>query len=151
MAFNIKLIVTMVNRKYIPNSIPNKGKQIALEKYLLEKHFSFIKVRLSSNVLECTGQCQPSQHSPVYTYKVRYMPGKPPKVFVISPKIDYDVDAHMYSDGSLCLYYPKDYSWTTSCNLYNTIIPWTHEWFVFYELYQLTGEWKHPFVEHKRI
>ncbi len=141
----------MANRRYIPNTAPNKGKRIAIEKYLLEKHFSFIKAKLNGQVLECNGRCQPSEHSPVYTYKVTYTPDRPPKVTVVSPKIAYDENMHMYSDGSLCLYYPKDYSWTSTSHLYDTIIPWTHEWFIFYELYLLTGEWKHPFVDHKRI
>lgn len=141
----------MANKRFIPTTVPNNGKRIAVEKYYLEKHYSFLRVTLSNGTLECIGRCQPSEHSPVYTYRIRYTPGKPPKVFVISPKIIYDENVHMYSDGSLCLYYPKDYSWTTTSNLYNTIVPWTHEWFVFYELYQLTGEWKHPFVDHKRI
>lgn len=102
-------------------------------------------------MLVCHGRCQPSEHSAIYEYKISYIPGRPPKVFVISPKIAYDDNIHMYRDGSLCLYYPKDYSWTATSNIYNTIIPWTHEWFIFYELYLLTGEWKHPFVDHKRI
>lgn len=141
----------MANNRYIPDSIPNKGRRIGVEKHLLEKYYSFVKVRLNREVLECTGQNQPSEHSPVYTYKITYTPTKPPKVTIVSPKIVYDEKIHMYSDGSLCLYYPKDYSWTSTSHLYNTIIPWTHEWFVFYEIYQLTGEWGHPFVEHKKI
>lgn len=141
----------MANKRFIPTTVPNNGKRIAVEKYYLEKYYSFLQVTLSNCTLECIGRCQPSEHSPVYKYRIQYTPGMPPKVFVISPKIIYDENVHMYSDGSLCLYYPKDYSWTTTSNLYNTIVPWTHEWFVFYELYQLTGEWKHPFVDHKRI
>lgn len=141
----------MENKKYIPKTIPNKGRRIALERHLLEKHFPFVKVKLNREVLECSGRCQPSEHSLVYTYKITYSPGRPPKVTVVSPLITYDESIHMYSDGSLCLYYPKDYSWTATSHLYDTIVPWTHEWFLFYELYQLTGEWKHPFVEHKKI
>ncbi len=128
------------------------GKRVALEKHLLKKHYAFLKVKLYGGILECAGWCQPSVHSPVYTYKLTYTPNKPPKVIVISPKLPYDGNVHMYSDGSLCLYYPKDYNWTpASSHLYDTIIPWTHEWFLFYELYQLTGEWKHPFVDHNKI
>lgn len=138
----------MVIRKFIPIATPNKGRQVAIEKHLLERHFSFLAVKINGDLLECSGRCQPSEHSPVYQYKINYTPGRPPKVFVVSPKIAYNEKIHMYSDGSLCLYYPKDYSWTPSSNLYNTIIPWTHEWFIFYELYLLTGEWMHPFVDH---
>jgi hypothetical protein len=141
----------MASKSFIPTSVPNSGKRIAIEKYFLEKHYSFLKVVLANSTLECIGRYQPSEHSATYVYRIRFTPGKPPKVFVTSPKIIYDENVHMYRDGSLCLYYPKDYNWTNFSNLYNTIVPWTHEWFVFYELYQLTGEWKHPFVDHKRI
>jgi hypothetical protein len=141
----------MVVSRFIPATTPNRGRQVAVEKHLLEKHYSFLTVRIQGERLECSGWCQPSEHSPVYHYKLIYTPGRPPKVFVVSPRIAYDENIHMYSDGSLCLYYPKDFSWTSSSNLYNTFIPWTHEWFIFYELYLLTGEWKHPFNDHKTI
>ncbi|MES2648109.1 MAG: hypothetical protein V4717_14625 [Bacteroidota bacterium] len=142
----------MVNKKYIPPTTLNMGKRVAVEKHLLEKHYSFLKVTLYGESLGCTGRCQPSEHSPIYTYNLTYTPNKPPKVIVISPELPYNSKVHMYSDKSLCLYYPKDYNWIpASSHLYDTIVPWTHEWFVFYELYQLTGEWKHPFVNHHKI
>lgn len=98
------------------------------------------------------GFCQPSEFSVTYSYKVKLVPGKHPKVYVTDPVIVYDEEIHMYSDDNrLCLYYPKDFSWTSESRLFNTIIPWTHEWFVFYELYQITGKWQHPFVDHRRI
>ena len=58
----------------------------------------------------------------------------------------YNIDEYRTS----CLYHKTDLAWDTSYNLYDTIIPWTHEWIVFYELYLITGEWLHPFVPHKR-
>ncbi|MGZ3776280.1 MAG: hypothetical protein ACXVI9_01405, partial [Mucilaginibacter sp.] len=66
--------------------------------------------------------------------------------------IEYHDDIHMYYDDlSLCLYHKTDLTWDADCHLYDTIIPWTQEWFVFYELWKLTGEWLHPFVSHKKI
>lgn len=141
----------MVNKRYIPRTIPNRGKQIAVEKHLLETHYSFLEVKLQNGIMECVGTYQPSEQSQKYKYRIKYTPGSPPKVFIISPRISYDANIHMYSDSSLCLYYPKDFSWTKESHLYNTFVPWTHEWFVFYELYLLTGEWKHPFVDHNKI
>lgn len=122
-----------------------------IEKHLLEKNYSFLKVHINNDTLTCRGFCQPSEYSIRYEYRVNYTPGWAPKVYVISPQIKYSTEIHMYSDGRLCLYYPDDYSWTSSSHLFETIIPWTHEWFLFYELYTLTGDWKHPFVDHKHI
>lgn len=149
--FNIKDTEIMGGSKYIPAIIPNRGRLLAAEKYLLEKHYSFVSVIIKGATLHCRGWCQPSEYSTVYHYKIIYKPNRPPQVFVVSPSIVYNDEIHMYGDGSLCLYYPKDFSWTSSSNLYNTIIPWTHEWFIFYELYLITGEWKHPFINHQAI
>jgi len=54
-------------------------------------------------------------------------------------------------NNTLCLYHKSDLSWNINCHLFDTIIPWTHEWFVYYELYCITGNWEHPFVPHKII
>jgi hypothetical protein len=81
---------------------------------------------------------------------VKLTAGERPKVYAINPKIPYNEDIHMYEDDNrLCLYYPKDFRWTEKVHLYNTIIPWTHEWFLFYELYKIYGKWMHPEVNHK--
>ncbi len=102
--------------------------------------------------ITCMGKFQPSEHSTTYTYKVRLTIGKKPKVYSVLPKIKYHEDIHMYKhDNSLCLFYPGDLSWTTSSHLYNTIIPWTHEWYLFYELYQIYGVWMHPSVSHSGL
>lgn len=125
--------------------------RVLLEKHLLEKHFNFLKVITSKEMLLCIGFYQPTESSPIYKYRIEFIPRTRPKVYVLAPDIVYDDDIHMYRDGTLCLYYPNDFSWKEDSHLYNTIVPWTHEWFVFYELYLITGKWHHPFVEHKKI
>jgi hypothetical protein len=137
---------------YIPFKGVNPVKVLYEEKHLLEKAYDFLKVAIRGNMLYATGYCQPSEYSAVYEYKLRFSPGMKPKVFAIQPQIAYHDDIHMYSsDNSLCLYYPKDYSFTNLSHLFNTIVPWTHEWFLYYELYLLKGKWFHPYVDHKKI
>lgn len=138
--------------KYIPLRQINSHHKLLVEKQLLEKHFAFLTVNLSGSQLVCKGYCQPSKTSITYQYKIKYEIGDVPRVFTVNPVINYEDDIHMYSsDNRLCLYYPRDYSWTENSHLFNTIMPWTHEWFVFYELYQITGKWHHPFVDHNKI
>jgi len=138
--------------KYIPYKGENPVKKLNVEKHLLEKAYDFLNVDIRGNTLLATGKCQPSEYSIVYEYKLRYTPGLRPQVYTIQPQIQYNNDIHMYSkDGSLCLFYPKDRSFTHLSNLFNTIIPWTHEWFLYYELYQIKGKWLHPYVDHRRI
>lgn len=137
---------------YVNRSGVKIGHVLILEKQLLQKHYDFLKVRVSNGAIYCYGYFKPSEYSVTYYYKIRFIPEKPPKVFITNPVIQYNDDIHLYKqDNSLCLYYPKDFSWTKDSRLYNTVVPWTHEWILFYELYQITGIWQHPFVNHLKI
>lgn len=141
----------MVVKQYIPIRGVKKHLAILLEKRLLKKYFPFLKFHIKDRKLLCYGYFQPSEYSPIFHYRVEWEPEFSPKVFPINPQIDYDDDIHMYSDGSLCLYYPKDFIYNSKSHIYETIIPWVHEWYIFYELYQIKGIWLHPYVEHKKI
>jgi hypothetical protein len=142
----------LAHKSYIPKTHYNPMFTIGWEKHLLQKNFNFLDIKTDNTGLTCFGSVNPSEYSISYTYKVRFSIGKKPKVFAVSPKIEYQEDIHMYpNDNSLCLYYPGDFSWTSSSHLYDTIIPWTHEWFLFYELYQIYGIWMHPAVSHNGI
>jgi len=133
----------------IPKRRLNETIVLGWEKHLLQKNYKFLQIRTNRNQLTCLGECTPCDLSTTYTYKIKFTVGCKPKVFAINPKIEYCEEIHMYpQDNSLCLYYPKDFSWISSSHLYDTIVPWTHEWFLFYELYQLCGKWLHPSVPH---
>ena len=135
--------------EFIPTYKINPGHRVAVEMQLLKKHYDFLDVSVHGSQLTCIGNCQPSELSKTYTYKLSYIPGKAPIVHCTFPEIAYHRDIHMYFDKRLCLYYPPDYHWKNDSNLYDTIIPWTHEWFVFYELYTIYGKWLHPAVAHR--
>jgi hypothetical protein len=141
----------MVVRNLIPISQKSTFELLNLERHLLQKHYAFLKVKISGTNLVVEGTCQPTEHSIIYQYRIGYTPGKQPKVYITEPEIAYNSEIHMYGDKRLCLYYPGDFSFTENSHLFNTVIPWTHEWFVFYELFQITGRWHHPFVDHKAI
>jgi hypothetical protein len=140
----------MAGSHFIPRSNMNDTLRLNWEKQLLIKNYNFLEVKLIGNVLHCKGVCNPSEHSIDYKYKVVYTPSQSPSVYSVEPKIAYNGKIHMYpQDSSLCLHYPKDFSWTSTSHLYDTIIPWTHEWFLFYELFKIRGKWLHPEVLHK--
>jgi hypothetical protein len=48
-----------------------------------------------------------------------------------------DIDAL----NSLCLYDWREQPWKESRHLHDTIIPWTAEWLLYYEIYKMTGKW----------
>lgn len=138
-------------KKYQPKQIVNYHAIVGKEKYLLQQNYDFLKCELQKGILYCYGKYQPTEYSISYQYRVKYDPTSSPKVTIRYPDIEFNDDIHMYpKDNSLCLYHKSDLVWNKSCHLYDTIIPWTHEWFVFYELYKISGAWEHPFVAHRK-
>lgn len=142
----------MRNKRFFEKRPISTYHKLLLEKKLLDKYYDFLKIIFTNREMVCHGYCQPSALSITYRYKIKYDGINFPRVYVVSPSITYDDDIHMYSqDHRLCLFYPKDFSWTQQSNLYNTIVPWTHEWFLFYEKYLISGKWEHPYVPHKTL
>lgn len=130
------------------------GKYILIrEKKLIENNFDFLKCTIKEDKLICEGICKPTPLSITYKFQISYNGKSSPKVYVIEPQISYNDDIHLFpSDCSLCLYHSSDMIWDyKKHHLFDTIIPWTIEWFVFYEIYLITGKWEHPFVPHSRI
>lgn len=124
---------------------------IKREVHLIKRHYNFIECKIIKSTLYCYGSYQPTPESIVYHYRIKYTATGRPNVTLVTPQIEYNDDIHMYPrDKSLCLYHKSDLVWDEKCHLFDTIIPWTHEWFVFYELYLLTGRWHHPYVPHKK-
>jgi hypothetical protein len=89
------------------------------------------------------GEITPSALSRKYRIKIDYAPSFAiPKVYVLEPKIrmpQIKSKVHCYNDGTLCLY--SFGQWDNTMLIAETIIPWTSEWFLFYEIWQVTGEW----------
>lgn len=111
------------------------------QKLLIEKRFPIFHCHLRHGVLECVGTMAPTEHSDSYTIRIRHTEWGIPEVRVVNPVIKPDSKFHMYRDGSLCLYHPKTQPWLSTANLHETIIPWTAEWLVYYELFQTEGKW----------
>lgn len=123
------------------------------EKSLLQKHFDFLKCRIKENTLIVSGSAQPTLNSVKYKYTLTYNGISSPKVLVDEPKIEYHDEIHMFpNDNSLCLYHSEtdNLKWDfKKHHLFDTIVPWTQEWFLYYELYNITGKWEHPHIDHR--
>lgn len=118
------------------------------EKYIVEKEFSFLSGSFDHKKLTFEGTFTIPYSSIEYDVQISLRLPEAPKVFILNPKIEYSSKIHVYKDTSLCLYYPKDNSWTINSTLAETIIPWTSEWLVFYELYKLKGKWLGKYKTH---
>lgn len=129
--------------KFINGRISDWQK-LTVEKNLLEQRFPAFRcnpVARRTDTLTCTGFIQPTPHSVTYRLKLVYPVWGIPKIYVVEPTIQPSLDIHIYPQGHLCLYHPVETPWRDNHHLYNTFIPWTAEWLVFYELYKLYGIW----------
>lgn len=117
------------------------------EKRMLCKNYDFVQIHYKcprkKRTLVCIGMYE--QLGMKYEYEVCY-DGTIPSVQITNPILPYMPDCHMYKDRRLCLYYPKDGPWDHHKHLYSHIIPWVHEWILYYEVYKLSGKWAQPAV-----
>ncbi len=131
------------------NKLPNCYGFAHYQKHFIEKNYSFLKCRIENDTLICVGEVQPD-HCEKYKLRIEFRAGHHPQVFVTSPTILQSPDNHVYSNGSLCLFYPPDMKWKDSTKIAAYTIPWTIEWIMLYELWKLTGKWEAAEVLHKR-
>jgi len=98
--------------------------------------------------VEWKGALQPTPESHTYDVVILHEPDRMPLVCVERPSIRKDA-WHRYRDGSLCLYWPKEWRWSPRESLAETIVPWTAFWLYYYELWCVTGEWLGPSSPHR--
>lgn len=93
--------------------------------------------------LVCVIRLQPSPASQTYTVRLTYRHGRRSRVTVTDPPLELhpgaDALPHVYRGDELCLYYPGE--WHHHMLLASTIVPWTTEWLIHYELWLITGYW----------
>lgn len=90
----------------------------------------------------------PSPNSLTYSIKLDYSLKNGASVFVTNPNpLPLATGEmrlpHVYSheQQKLCLYYPNGEEWNRTKYLVHTIIPWTSEWLLHYEVWLITGVW----------
>lgn len=117
----------------------------------VEKFFPAFRCRLNRGVLDCVGEIRPIDEADAYSVRVRHTVWGIPEVRIVKPQIVPNSKIHMYRDGRLCLFHPPTQPWSDMHDLHKTIIPWTAEWLVYYELYLLDGKWLGPEFPHGEI
>lgn len=93
------------------------------------------------------GHLCPTPESPLYRVRVTYGPAGVPQAFVVAPKLRADAP-HVYSDGSLCLYWPVEWQWTDRESIADTIMGWVALWLYYYEVWTAVGAWMGPQSPH---
>lgn len=112
----------------------------------VKNHFSNAEIKCKCGKMEVLLRLKPSDASITYTIKLIAQQGnKSVDIFVIEPRIgkyeNGEKVPHLYSNGSLCLYYPKYQERNYSDSWADTLIPWTSLWLFYYEIWKDTGKW----------
>lgn len=118
------------------------------ETSVIEEEFPFLNCTFTSSEMNVQGEFSTTSISQKYNVLIRFDGLNQPKIFILDRIIKYHPDIHVYRDGSLCLHYPEDKSWSRGKLLAHTVIPWISEWLIYYELYQYYEQWKGPEVLH---
>jgi hypothetical protein len=131
-------------RRGIPRFNPEGGPKNQIRG--MRANFPGFSYRVRRGGLIWTGTLQPTEESPSYEIQIDHELGRSPKVFVMDPAPRHVV--HRYRDGSLCLYWPKEWRWHGQRSLAETIVPWAALWLYHYEIWQVCGTWMGPEAPH---
>ena len=113
---------------------------MALQRCAMTERFPGFKYQGDQSAGAWEGTLQPRDVSPAYRVRIGYRLGDVPQVKIVWPDIVPGVH-HLWQDGTLCLYYPKEWIWNSNCIMALTIVPWTALWLLYYELWLDTGKW----------
>lgn len=127
--------------------IPRTKLSLATQNLFVQRYFPQFTFRRENGAGVWRGTLQPNEVSPRYHVVIKYRVGKQPKVLVTKPQLRSDAP-HRFPDGSLCLYWHKEWYWTADADMSETIVPWTALWLYFYELWLDVGEWLGPAAPH---
>jgi hypothetical protein len=86
----------------------------------------------------------PTFRSLTYTVEVTYLLWRGrPSVSVLDPPLtdrgDGERIPHVFAGNRPCLHFAQE--WDPSMWLCQTVVPWTSEWLLFYEIWLATGTW----------
>ncbi len=128
---------------------------MAIQAGKIKSIFPDSNISFNQNRLVWKYEILPSSLSAIYNIKIVYVQGKHPDVFVLKPKLklypDQNKLPHVYSTEKqwICIYYRKGREWNSGMLIANTIIPWTSEWLLHYELWVSTGTWHGGGIHHE--
>ena len=122
--------------------------QLIVQAKKLQSYFPDSKYTIRQNILVWKGYLQPTYLSTKYLIKVVYQREKQPNVCVLEPKSLILAEGkskleHVYDTNKqhLCIYYKRAKEWDKTKFIAETIIPWTSEWLLHYEIWVATGTW----------
>lgn len=116
---------------------------MAQQAFALRACFSYAQVTTSQHRIVWRGQLQPTVASSVYDVEVVYAAFDYPSVRVNDPPLKPDREGRLphffHDEGTLCLH--ERHEWHPDMLLIETILPWSAEWLIYYEIWLATGQW----------
>jgi hypothetical protein len=124
-------------------STPTRAINLARQLVAIRSAIPDARGKINRGQLDCVVPIQPSIASETYRARIQYRHRKPPHVHIVQPALELHPDRghlpHVYPGNELCLFYPGE--WQHNMLLATTILPWTAEWLLHYEIWLITGEW----------
>jgi hypothetical protein len=122
---------------------------------ILQSKFPKGNLSFGHNGFSWTNTICPTPLSESYKIKLDYKQGRQPNIYVIDRlklAVGKSVLPHVYdtSKQHLCLYHRKSKQWHSGMLIAKTIIPWTHEWLLFYEYWLIDGIWHGGGIGHEK-
>jgi hypothetical protein len=97
--------------------------------------------RLTAGRLLWSGVVTPCKEADTYELLIDHRLRGAPRVHVISPLLSGPGPIpHTYNTTRPCLYVPG--TWYDNLSLAKTILPWSLEWLLYYELWSAGGDWQ---------
>jgi hypothetical protein len=108
----------------------------------LSRDFPDSDIRIGPGRITWTGDLRPSPLSATYAVRIVYTVPRRPVVVVLAPDLVAPVGQrlpHVFPGNDLCLHFPGE--WRPDMSIAATILPWTAEWLLHYEIWRATGRW----------
>ncbi len=133
--------------------IVNKKKHYnsSIQIQAMKSNYPQFKSIIKGNEIEFIGDLTVKPEFPTYTVSITYRGDLRPLVRIINPKLVENPKHYYQSTKSLCLYHPKDYTWSRGKLIAKDIVPWTAGWIYFYEVWLETDVWYGPEAEHVNL
>ena len=128
-----------------------KSLSLEVQRRALHAKFEHSRATVSSGRLRWEAELVPHALGSTYRVHLSYRLGSRPRVHVLDPVLVKRVDEngdlircdHMHSDDEPCLFYHhRKNEWHGGLLLVDTIVPWTSEWLLHYEIWVATGSWR---------
>ena len=104
--------------------------------------FPNFAIRMNRNSIEWRSEIAPFGCSKTYLVSITFSLQRRVKVWIVRPALESlpgKKIPHRFSDGSLCLNVPEE--WSSSMPVAEVLVPWISDWIYFYEIWLATGEW----------